>query len=463
MKLELYAAEGVLYREKLGEGGEKELQLVAPFSIRRTIFEQLHGGILGGHLGMTRTLEQVSRRFYWPGCRTDLRQWGKECPACAQVKPGPRQRAQLTPMTVGAPMDRVALDIVGELPETSSGNKFILVLSDYFTKWVEAYALPDQTALTVADVVVREFFSRYGVCRTLHSDQGTNFQSELFQEMCKLLGVKKTRTVPYNPKGDGLVERFNRTLLQMLKTVVNEERNDWDEHLPYVVAAYRQTRHESTGYTPFFLMYGRQALVPLDIQVGLPKEQFYQCSSEYGVWLRQTLEHAYQLARNHLRAAAERQKNKYDARMHPYHYQVGQYVWRYYPPKAKKKLGRGWIGPFKIVGVPSRSNCVIQRHPKGPTQRVHCDALKLYHGKTPRGWGGEDVNEDRALGEIESEPQEELSEQEEIEKMESAEEEEDKVDEQAETVSSGNENCQTPPLSRTRGRRMIKPPNRLDL
>ncbi len=138
---------------------------------------------------------------------------------------------------VGAPLDRVALDIVGPLPETENGNNYIVVISDYFTKWVEAHALPDQTAITVADKLVNEFICRFGTPRQIHSDQGRNFESALFAELCQLLGSEKTRTVPYRPQSDGLVERFNRTLQQMLKTLVSEARDDWDDLLPYVTMA----------------------------------------------------------------------------------------------------------------------------------------------------------------------------------------------------------------------------------
>ena len=118
------------------------------------------------------------------------------------------------------------------------------MIADYFTKWAEAFAIPDQTALTVADMRVREVVCRFGTPYQFHSDQGRDYESHLFQQVCKLLEVDKTRTTPYMPKSDGLVERFNRTLQHMLATFVNENRNDWDDHLPYLMMAYgrRPTR-----------------------------------------------------------------------------------------------------------------------------------------------------------------------------------------------------------------------------
>ena len=127
-------------------------------------------------------------------------------------------------MVSGNPMDRIAIDFVGPLPKTEKGNEVILVV-DYFTKWVECYALPDQQAETTADVLVTQFFCRFGTPTILHSDQGANFESKLFQEMCRLFEIRKTRTTPYHARSDGLVERFNRTLQQMLKSFVNERRS----------------------------------------------------------------------------------------------------------------------------------------------------------------------------------------------------------------------------------------------
>jgi transposase InsO family protein len=162
-------------------------------------------------------------------------------------------------------MDRVAMDVVGELPETERGHKYILVISDYFTKWVQAHPIKDQTAQTVADVFASEWLSVFGAPRQVHTDQGRNFESELFSELCRVMGITKTRTTPYHAQSDGLVERFNSTLQTMLKAVVNEERNDWDDHLNWVVMAYRSSVHESTGCTPHLLLFGREQTMPLDL------------------------------------------------------------------------------------------------------------------------------------------------------------------------------------------------------
>ena len=141
---------------------------------------------------------------------------------------------KLHQIPVGNLLGRIVRDIVGPLPTTDRHHVYILVVSDYFTKWVEAYVLEDQTTYTV---FFNEFTSRFGVPRETHSDQGRNFESQLFVELCKLLEISNTRLAPYHPQSDGLVERFNQTLQQILKTLVSKARDEWDQLLPYVTMA----------------------------------------------------------------------------------------------------------------------------------------------------------------------------------------------------------------------------------
>ena len=133
------------------------------------------------------------------------------------------------------------MDILGPLPLTDRGNKYVLVVGDYFTKWVEAYPMPNMEAGTVAELFVSRFVCQFGVPDVLHTDQGRNFESALLKEVCQLLGVVKTRTTPYHPQSDGLVERFNSTLLNLLSMAVSENERDWDLHIPMVMMAYRTT------------------------------------------------------------------------------------------------------------------------------------------------------------------------------------------------------------------------------
>ncbi|XP_050714146.1 protein NYNRIN-like [Eriocheir sinensis] len=233
-----------------GVGGDAWVVLV-PRALRAEVLRELHAGLTSGHLGEKKTLCRLRQRFYWVGMRSDVSEWCRACDVCSAKKgPAKRNRAPLQVYCVGAPMERVAVDIAGPLPLTPRGNRYICVVMDYFTKWPEAYALPNHEAETVAGVLVNEFFTRFGVPAELHSDQGREFESRVFRECCELLGVRKTRTTPLHPQSDGMVERFNRTLAQQLAKYCGEGQEDWDVKLPAMLMAYRSAVHEAPDYTP---------------------------------------------------------------------------------------------------------------------------------------------------------------------------------------------------------------------
>lgn len=199
------------------DGTTTTLQLVVPRKYRQQIVQELHSGALGGHLGADKTHGRVKERFYWPGYWNNVQLHCEACTSCSTRKtPAPKRQAPLQTIQAGHPLEIVAMDLTGPFPESPEGNRYILVVGDYFIKWMEAYALPDQEATTVAQKLVDEFFCRFSVPEQLHSDQGKQFESKLISATCQLLQVKKSRTTPYHPQSDGLIERFNRTLTNML-------------------------------------------------------------------------------------------------------------------------------------------------------------------------------------------------------------------------------------------------------
>ena len=249
-------------------------QILVPRDLRVTVLQHCHDSSVGGHFGLKKTLGKVRQKYYWPDFYTYVEQYVKSCDTCAKKKHPIRTKRPPMQLTgAGYPMERIATDILGPLPETSNGNRYILVIADYFTKWTEAFAIPDQTTETVAKCLVNEVISRYRLPAYIHSDQGRQFESQLYQEVCTLLDIKKTMTTPYHPQSDGLVERFNRTLERLLSAFVNAEHTDWDERLPYVMMAYRSSVNETTGYTPNMMMLGRDVTVPLDIQFANPLDE----------------------------------------------------------------------------------------------------------------------------------------------------------------------------------------------
>ena len=355
------------------------LQLIVPVSLRK-ILQELHAGVVSGHLGQKKTLSQLRRSFYWPGHARDVALWCRTCPVCAARKsPNPKRRASLHTISTGYPMQTVAVDILGPLPTTPSQNRYILVAEDHFTRWTEAFAIQNQEATTVAEKLVNEMFLRFSPPTQLHSDQGRQFESSVMSEVCKLLGIAKSRTTAYHPQCDGLVERHNRTLLAMLSTHTQEHPQSWDIHLPKLSFAYNSSEHASTGFSPFFLMFGREPRLPVDVMYGAAPTDF-PSSSHYASELRSLLASSYQRVRDNLKAAHQRQKELYDKRVHGQPFTVGEFVWLHNPHVPlghSRKLHCPWSGPYLVVECLSDVTYRIRSvYGKNCEQVVHFDRLK---------------------------------------------------------------------------------------
>ncbi len=173
----------------------------------------------------------------------------------------------------GEPGQRIGIDLMTKLRKTTKGNEHIIVIQDYFTKYVEAYPVKDETAETTAEVLVREWIAKFGQPRYCHSDQGRNFISKVFQGVCRIMDIKKTMTSPYWPQSDGLVERANRTITGMLRCYLKEHDKEWDEDLSLITMAYRSAVNESTGKTPNMMTFGREINMPFDVIYGGPPNE----------------------------------------------------------------------------------------------------------------------------------------------------------------------------------------------
>lgn len=290
-------------------------------------------------------------------------------------------------------MERVAVDIVGPLPTTAAGNRFICVAMDYFTKWPEAYALPNHEATTVAEVLVEQFFSRFGVPGELHSDQGREFEAGVFQECCELLGSRKTRTTPLRPQSDGMVERFNRTLAQELAAFCRDGQTEWDRKLPLLLMAYRSAEHEATAYTPARLMLGREIRLPVDLVTGRPPdEELPTVRTTYATALQERLVETHHQVRENLHFAAEAMRRHYDRGARVTGHAEGDQVWLHNPRRRKglsPKLQSPWEGPYFIVERVSEVTYRIRRGTRGRPKVVHVDRLWRYHGPGRYTWGPE--------------------------------------------------------------------------
>lgn len=287
-------------------------------------------------------------------------------------------------------MERVAVDVLGPFPLTDLGNRYVIVAMDYFTKWPEAYAVPDQTASTTAGKLVTEMFCRFGAPEELHSDQGRNFEAEVFSEVCKRLGIKKTRTTPLHPQSDGLVERFNRTLAVQLAILTSRRQQDWDCHLPMVLWAYRTAVQDSTKCTPAALMFGRELRTPIDLVFGSPPEPEIdgKPGMEFYRQLCERMREVHEMARQAMCAAGVRQKRAYDTRCCGQEFHAGDKVWVFCPERKKgisPKLSNQWVGPCTVL---ERLSDVVYRVRVLGRRKVvtlHRDRLAPYRPLAPAG------------------------------------------------------------------------------
>ena len=335
---------------------------MVPQILRRRLFDASHSGPLAAHLGAERIVKQLKSQYYWPGLNKDMHTWCQQCHQCQSSKgPPARPHGRLKKVITGEPMDIVAIDILSGLPLATDGSKYILVATDYFKKWSEAYPLPNAEAHTCMTALYNNFCSRFGLPRQIHSDQGKNFESKLFTELCHIAGIDKSHTTPFQPRSDGQTERMNRTLLQMLRTTASDNANNWP--LPALMSAYRMTTHSVTSTTPNMAMLGRGVLIPATL-IAQPPDKPSKPVTPYVTSFRSTIREVHHLIRQNTGVVAKSQKNYFDkyVRGSPFH--VDQLVWLYWPRpplrQQKRQLQRLWSGPWRIVKFQSSLVVVIQ-------------------------------------------------------------------------------------------------------
>jgi hypothetical protein len=234
--------------------------------------------------------------------------------------------------------------------ESSRGYQNILVITDHFTRYAMAIPTKNQTARTTAEAFYNNFVQHYGIPQRLHTDQGANFESKVIKELCQLLNIKKSRTTPYHPMGNGMCERFNRTLCDMLGTLPPDKKQEWKHYVGPLVHAYNCIRHESTGQSPFFLMFGRQPRLPIDLAFGIERNQQHQSVLQYTQGLRERLRHSYQQATAASSEAQDRQKSRYDLKTRGAIVEVGDKVLvKTLAFDGKHKLADRWEEEVYIV------------------------------------------------------------------------------------------------------------------
>ena len=351
---QLKVQDGVLYYK--WEGHPARFLLLVPTSLKEEVLQGCHDCPTSGHLGQKKTLARVKRSFIWHDMQSDILEYVRTCCRCNRnKKPRVKPRASLGCFHAGARMERVHMDMLGPFPQSEWGNKYILVMVDQFSKWVEIHAIPDISAAQTARCAIDQFFSRFGAPLQIHTDQGKNFDGNIMKALCDLYRITKTRTTPYRPCSNGQVERYNRLLLQIVRCYLRAKDKTWDQDLQLLAGAIRGMEHRATGFSANMMMLGMEVFTPIDILMRTAGEHYRdENPAGYVQHLRKVLREVHDLATKKLRSQLKYQQRAYDLKLQETHYEVGDFVYRLNGASKtgeSKKLKPVWVGPFVVIAV----------------------------------------------------------------------------------------------------------------
>ena len=309
VRKDLVLRQGLLYRKTTSQKtGEELYQFAMPSSLCTGAVQRCHEDY--GHMGVDRVHGLLTERFYWPQMKEMVRKVVKECVRCFCFKQ-PKEQEELHPITASYPMELIHMDFmtIGDVDRPKTN---ILVVTDHFTRYAQAYVTTNQTAATVARTVCDKFFSHYGWPEKILTDQGKSFENRLFRELCVMAEIQKIRTTAYHPQGNGACERFNRTLINMIGTLNQKKKAVWQSVVSTLALAYNSTISAATGYSPYFLMYGRLPKLPIDVEYNVAYEKDAKSHHKYVERLEKRLRWAYEKAQSYIEKETNRHKKYYD-------------------------------------------------------------------------------------------------------------------------------------------------------
>ena len=357
--------EGILFQKRKN----KSDRLVIPFVLKKMVFEICHNDMGGGHLGFKKTWPKIRDRFYWRFMYRDTKRWLRACVECAKKKtPKNITKIEMTPIeNFDKPFDMLGVDILGPLTETINGNKYVLVFTDYLSRWPECFAIKRIDAKTVAKIFVNEIIARHSAPKVLLSDQGKQFLSELVKEVCNYMKIQKIQTTAYRPSTNGLTEKFNETLCQILSIYGKENQTNWDELIPTALFAYRVSVQETTLQTPFETLYKRQPRLPNELEKLFTNEFVKDYDKQWDT------------AKRRIKVVNDKRKLNFDKKFKRKNIEIGDSV-RLYEPATKNGLkrklrGNMYSGPYKVAGKLKNGNLKLYM-PKNKIYITHPDRVK---------------------------------------------------------------------------------------
>lgn len=373
----------LLYKTNYSKPGARFL-LVVPESLRSDVLRAMHDDATSGHFGFVRTLHRTRERFYWPKMYETTKRYVASCETCQRHKrpataaPGPLQ--PLTPPST--PFEQVGIDLLGPFPLSNNRNRWIIVCVDHLTRYAETAAIPSSTAASVAVFLLHSVVLRHGPPRVIISDRGRQFTADAVEELLRMCTTQFRHSTPYHPQTNGLVERTNRTLTNMLAMYVSANHKNWDDVLPFITYAYNTAKHETTDFSPFYLLYARLPRSPLD--TFLPFILHNDDSVSQTLCLA---EEARRIARLRTLASQRRSKERYDDRHEQVSFEKGDLVLLWTPQRKRglrQKLLSQYSGPFVVVDRLSQLTYVIARllsngRRSSGTQLTHIARLKRFY------------------------------------------------------------------------------------
>jgi transposase InsO family protein len=379
---ESFSEGGVVWKRMSRHGFPPQNVVWTPPHMRTQVVSHAHGTILTGHGGIAKTTERILESYYWPNIQKDVEEFIRKCHKCQVREPTNRARNPKTLLQTlpqcSEPNQRVHVDLFGPLATSGRGKKFVLTLTDAFTKYVELVALPDKSAETVARAIFDKYVCRYGPPVEILSDGGREFCNQVLDELCKCMQIERSKTSPYHPQCNAQAEVVNKTIAKYLASVVDKSTLDWELYLAPLMFSYNTSLHRSIKAMPFYLTYGMKPRLP-----GLPISPV-QYGETPAAEMLQTLQHARQLALEHNEQASAAAAQYYNRDARPHNYQVGQLVLldEHNHLGKVRKLAPRWAGPYmvsKLVG-PSDVQLALGQ---SKFRVVHTNRLKPYHSDLP--------------------------------------------------------------------------------
>ena len=375
--------QGILYRYS-PECEEEEAQLVVPTQERERILQEYHDAPTAGHYGIENTYKKIASRYYFRGMKKFISDYIKTCPECNRYKPTTQKPAGLLRTPAYAQrFETLAIDLFGPLPETPTGKKWIFIVEDTSTKWVELFALTEATAANCAKILIEEVFLRYGLPRRLISDNGPQFVSEVMQLTCDLLEITQDLIPVYHPQANPS-ERKNRDLKPRLAILVGEEHSAWEDKLPLIRFAMNTSVCDTTGHTAAYLQFGRQLRtsddIRHDIRQVIHNDNFVPEITPY----LQKFANSIVDVKDRVEQKQDRQKLNSDRRRRKY-YKPDDKIWVTIHPISRNKKSKKFMpkreGPYLILTLRSPTTYEIA-DPANPHEVLgtyHVSALKDYH------------------------------------------------------------------------------------